>query len=444
MDKYIFRIILHFAIMLIKFRVKNYLSFKDEVELDLTAEALKDKKDYTHCAYLHNPKLNLVKSAAIFGHNAYGKSNLLKAYSFFRKLLLTSFTFGKITQEIDVEPFLLNISTIDAPSFFEATFIIQNTKYRFGFEVTKQRIISEWLFYADGAVRENLLFHRAYQEIRDISKLWNKQSDNKIEQAKLFTKPQYLFLSVLIEQEGIHRVDKIAEWLRGNIILNGNYGLTTNRAANIFSKEEYRDAILKFLKSSDLGFTSIFSKASDYISSGTLIKESADILLGFEMTNFDLYTPHEIYDIDYKLMKKVDFNLLKNESSGTIKYFILACHLAYAIKNSQLILIDELDASLSTQLLVFLLEIYHNNKNNVAGSQMVFIVHNTILLNRKLRRDQIWFIDKNQYGESTIHKGHTVANPIRIDKSIEQEFRESKTKGTSKKVVQNSIPTLFD
>lgn len=445
MDKYIFCIILHFVIvMLIKFRVKNYLSFKDEVELDLTAEALKDKKGYTHCAYLYNPKLNLVKSAAIFGHNAYGKSNILKAYSFFRKFILTSFTFGKITQEIDVEPFLLNTSTVDAPSFFEATFIIHNTKYRYSFEVTKQCVISEQLYYADGAVRENLLFNRAYQEIRDISKLWNKQADNRIEQAKLFTKPQCLFLSVLIEQDSIPRINKIAEWFRGNIVLNGGYGLTTTGAANIYSKEEYTTAILRFFEHADLGFDSVFTKISNYISSGILTKEITDFLLGIEMSNFDLFTPHNVYSSDYSLVKRVEFDLIKNESSGSIKYFILACYLAYAIKNSQLILVDELDASLSTQLLEFLLATYHNNKNNVAGSQMIFVVHNTVLLNRKLRRDQVWFIQKNKYGESTIHKGHTAETPIRIDKSIEQDFREGKTMGSSKKATQENIPTLFD
>ncbi|MBS1572182.1 MAG: ATP-binding protein [Bacteroidetes bacterium] len=430
--------------MLIRFKVKNYLSFKDEVELDLTAEALKEKKDYTHCAYLYNPKLNLVKSAAVFGHNAYGKSNIIKAYSFFRKFILTSFTFGKITQEIDVEPFLLNTSTTDSPSFFEATFIVHNTKYRYAFEVNNERIISEELHYADGAVRENLLFIRAHQEIREISKLWNKQAENRIEQAKLFSKPQSLFLSVLLAQDSIPRINKIAEWFRGNIILNENYGLTTSNAANIYSKEEYRTAILRFLDNSDLGFTSIFSKVANYISSGKLTKETADFLFGIEMSNFDLFTQHNVYDAEYSFIRQVEFNLLKNESSGTIKYFILACHLAYAIKNSQLILIDELDASLSTQLLVFLLETYHNNKNNVTGSQMIFVVHNTVLLNKKLRRDQIWFIDKNKYGESTIHKGHTVENPIRIDKSIEQDFRDGKTKGTSKKATQDNVPTLFD
>lgn len=445
MDKYIFCIILHFEfIMLIKFSVKNYLSFKDEVELDLTAEALKEKKDYIHCAYLHNPKLNLLKSAAIFGHNAYGKSNLLKAYSFFRKFILTSFTFGKTTHEIDVEPFVLNTSTVEAPSYFEATFIIGNTKYRYGFEVSKQRIISEWLYYADGAVRENLLFNRAFQEIRDISKLWNKQADNRIEQAKLFTKPQCLFLSVLIEQDSIPRINKIAEWFRGNIILNGSYGLTINGAANIYSKEEYRTAILRFLDNADLGFSSIFSKISNYISSGMLTKEVTDFLFGIEMSNFDLHTQHDVYDANYSFLKQIEFDLTKNESSGSIKYFILACYLAYAIKNSQLILVDELDASLSTQLLEFLLATYHNNKNNVVGSQMIFVVHNTVLLNKKLRRDQVWFVQKNKFGESTIHKGHTVETPIRIDKSIEQDFREGKTKGTSKKAIQENIPTLFD
>lgn len=430
--------------MILKFSVSNYLSFKDKATLDFTAESLKESKDYIHIPYLYNHKLAVLKSVGIFGHNAFGKSNLLKAYAFFRKFILTSFTFGKVTREIEIEPFLLNTSTIELPSFFEIIFILGDTKYRYAFEVNKQRVTTERLYYADGAVRENLLFERVNQEFDNISKLWNKQSDNKVEQSKLFAKPQNLFLSVLIEQDGIPRIREIGDWFRGNIILNGNYGLSTDTAAQIYSREEFRSSILRFLDNSDLGFTSIFEKISNYVSNEKLSTEAANFLFGTEITNFDLYTQHNLYNADYTFEKKIEFNLAKNESSGTIKYFILACHLAYAIKNAQLILVDELDASLSTQLLIFLLATFNDKKNNITGSQMLFVAHNTVLLNRKLRRDQIWFVEKNNYGESFLFKGHTVENPIRVDKSIEQDFREGKTKGSSKKAIENNIPTLFD
>src|SRR5207247_1310345 len=105
------------------------------------------------------------------------------------------------------------------------------------------------------------------------------ESNNRIEQAKFFTKPQNLFLSVLIEQDGIPRIDKIGKWFRENIILLGDYGSAINGGASqIYSKDEYRSTILKFLDNSDLGFTSIFEKVANYISSGSITKETANFL----------------------------------------------------------------------------------------------------------------------------------------------------------------------
>jgi uncharacterized protein len=431
--------------MLIKFAVGNYLSFKDIVTLDMTAEALKEEKSSIHIPYLHNPKVSVLKSAVIYGYNAFGKSNLIKAYSTFRHYILNSFALGSNSSDLKTEPFRLNTSMLNKPSYFEATFIIKQTKYRYGFEVADQKIISEWLYYSDGPVRENPLFNRGYQEFRDVSKLWNKSADNKVEQARIFTKSNNLFLTVLLSQEGIPRIEEIESWFRGNLILKGEYSnLINDGAAQIYTKEEYRSIILKFLDNADLGFKSIFEKISNLTNKGIhadIVKSLYDI----EQTNFELYTHHQVLDDNHVFQKMVEFHLQKNESSGSIKYFIVSCFLAYALKRGQLIWIDELDASLHTQLLLFIAEIFNSEKNNVNGAQLIFTTHNTVMLDNILRRDQIWFVDKNEYGESSLHKGHTKETPIRINKSIEQEYRTGKLKkGSSRKVNPKNLPSLFD
>lgn len=432
--------------MLVKFSVSNYLSFKEIATIDMTAEALKEQKNYIHIPSLYNPKLELLKSTAIYGHNAAGKSNLIKAYNTYRSLILNSFSLGTKNSNITVEPFLLNTSMLDKPSFFEASFIIRQTKYRYGFQVSKQTIISEWLYYADGPVRENILFSRSGLEFRDISKSWNKTSENRVEQTKIFTKSNNLFLTVLLSQEGIPRIEEIAEWLKGNIILNSNYNTLINSgAAQIYNNDKYRSIILKFLDNADLGFTSIFEKVSSIIANSGIHADLVNFLYDIEKSNFDLYTHHNLLNEKYEFVKKIEFDLQKNESSGSIKYFIVACFLAYAIKKGQLIWIDELDASLHTQLLVFLIGVFNSEKNNVGGSQLIFTTHNTVMLDNNLRRDQIWFIEKNENGESSMLKGHTPETPIRIDKSIEQDYRTGKLKkGVSKKINPKNLPSLFD
>jgi len=430
--------------MLVKFTIENYLSFKGRTTIDMSAEALKEKKEYVFVPYLHNAKLCLLKSAVILGFNAFGKTNLIRGYAFYRHFILNSFTLNKTIREIDVQPFLFNTSTIKKPSYFEATFILKNTKYRYGFELTRDKIISEWLYYADGPIRENSLFIRGEQEIREIGKQWNKDSDNKVEQTKSFTKPHNLFLSVLIEQDNIPRITEIGEWLKGNIILKNQYEISLEEASNYYSDSKYTNAILKFLESPDLGITNIHQKLSGTVSNSNIHKELINYLNETKVKNFELFTTHQTFDENYNPKGVLELNLIKNESSGTIKYFVIACYLAYAIVNSQLIWIDELDASLHSQLLSFIIRIFNNNKNNMTGSQLIFSTHNTILLDNKLRRDQIYIVDKNEYGESRLIKAHTSKTPIRINKSIEREYREGTLNiGVSKKLAKNELPSLF-
>ncbi len=432
--------------MLINFSVGNYLSFKDVVTLDMSAEALKEKKGHIHIPYLYNSKITLLKSAAIYGYNAFGKSNLLKAYATYRRFILNSFALGTSNNEVEVEAFRLNTSMTVKPSFFEAIFIIRHTKYRYGFEILDKKVVGEWLYYADGPIRENVLFIRHGQDFIEISKLWNKNSQNKVEQTKIFTKPNNLFLSVMLSQEGIPRIEEIDFWIRGNLILNADYSSSINSgAAQIYADIEYRSTILKFLDNADLGFTNIFEKISNVITSKGIHADIVNFLYDIEKTNFDLYTHHKVFDEKYSFQKMIEFHLQKSESTGSIKYFIISCFLSYALKKGQLIWIDELDASLHPQLLVFLMDIFNGEKNNVNGAQLIFTTHNTIMLDNNLRRDQIWFVDKNEYGESSLHKGHSAETPIRINKSIEQDYRAGKIKkGISKKAIKNNLPSLFD
>ena len=223
--------------MLIKFSVCNFLSFKEDIVLDLTAEALKERNDYLHTAYLHNPKLSLLKSGVIYGYNGFGKSNLIKAYSAYRHIILNSFSFVGTKNELNIEPFRLNTSMHNEPTKFESVFIIRNTKYRYCFEILNQKVVSESLHYSDGPVRENILFDREGQDFLTISKQWNKSTNNKVEQSKIFTKSHHLFLTVLLSQEAIPRVDEIANWFIGNTILKTEQNTLINQAARIYTKE---------------------------------------------------------------------------------------------------------------------------------------------------------------------------------------------------------------
>ena len=419
--------------MLISFSVGNFLSFKEIQTLNLVADSLKELQGNLHIPFFYNKDERLLKSIALYGHNSHGKTNLIKAFQFFHELIFTSFTQGQLTNRVELEPFQLNTSMQDKPSLFEIIFLIKETKYRYRLTITPSYIVQEELYYSQAKIRENYLFERTGQEIK-LSKQWNKDNNNRVEPLIQFTKPHILFLSVLLSQENLTSVSEIGKWLSGNLVIPDNYMLEFKKAQLIYTDPNYTSLILKFISAADLGFTSIFDKLDRLSKSNPLLEKGfLNILFDKEIKNFELYTNHIVFDAGYKEVSKIEFELQKNESAGSIKYFVIVCLLAYAIKHSQLIWVDELDARFHSLLLEMLITSFHDPNINPINSQLIFTTHNTYLLDQKLRRDQMVIVEKNEWGESSIKRAHTVETPVRIGKSLENEYRKGKLGGVSKK-----------
>jgi AAA15 family ATPase/GTPase len=435
--------------MLLSFSVSNYLSFREKQILELVPEGLKEQQEHLHIPYLYDLDARLLKSVGLFGHNSHGKSNFIKAYQFFQNFIFTSFSFGKSEEDIKIENFRLNEDSNLHPTEFEVIFLIKKTKYKYGFALTSQRIVSEWLYYSEVKVRENHLFHREAQEIK-ISRNWNKETNNKIDKAFDFTKKHQLLLSVLLFQDSISRIDEIGKWFKSNIIITDITLEDHFQKALLFlSEPKYRQNINKFIEKADLGFTTIEEKI-DSLTRNKLLSEKhfLNLLFSYEIQNFEIYAKHEVYNKSRtKVIETIRFELLKSESSGTIKYLTLAAYLSYAIKEGLLIIIDELDAKFHPLLFQLIIKIYNDAHINTLGSQMIFTTHGTILLaNKILRRDQLVAIDKDKYGESTITRMHNSKKPIRIDTPIEKEFLKGSLGGSSQNLKTDNLGsnTLFD
>jgi len=422
--------------MLVSFSLSNYLSFKEKQTLDLSPESLKEHPDYLHIPYLYDTNSRLLKAVGIFGHNSHGKSNFIKGYQFFLDFIFSSFALGRTEEAIQIDSFKLNTATSSEPSFFEAIFYLREKKYRYGFKISSEKVREEWLYYSEAKVRENYLFVRVEQDFK-LSKIWSKESEGKVDQSLFFTKPNNLLLSVLISQGSIAKVNEIARWLRGNIIISDiTNEVHLKRAIVILSQAIFRSTINKFIENADLGFVTIVEKIDSHIKNKlALDREFIELMFSIELDRFELYSKHDIYDGNYKKVNTVLFEMLKNESSGTIKYLVLVSYLSYAIKQGQLILVDEIDSKFHSLLLKFLLRTYLDNKNNVSGSQMVFTTHSTFLLAKNmLRRDQMVIIEKNQYGESFIKRMHGARKPLRVDTQIEKEYIKGNLGGVSERL----------
>lgn len=431
--------------MVIKFAVENFLSFSDRQVLDFSPEPLTEHKDHLHVPYLYDPNFFLLKSLAIYGHNSHGKSNMLKAYQFFRKTIFDSFSFGKQENYLDVDYFKLNTKNKSIPTVFEIIFLLRETKYRYSFEIKNSQIVKEGLWYAENKTRENYLFERLENDIL-LSKIWSKQSE-KISQSVIFTKPHNLFLSVLFSQNGIPRIESILNWFQGNLIISDNIDNDDlKKAVLILTQEEYRNTIQTFIQHADIGFKSITEKIDSYSSSKIKLERNfLNLFFSHELQSFEIYSRHDLYDENKEWLEHVYFELLKSESGGSIKYLILACYLTFAIKSGQLILIDELDSRLHPLLLSNMIKLFNSHKKNVIGSQMIFTIHNTSVLNNKhFRRDQIYFVTKSKYGESSVRRMHTKKNPIRLGTSIEKNYLNGELGLGISESLKNNPGNLFD
>jgi len=197
--------------MLIEFSVGNYRSFKEPVTFSMVAANLvsKNKPINEDNSFSVDKNLKLLKSSAIYGANASGKSNLVKALGFMKWFIINSSKETQSTEKIKVEPFRLSTETKTQPSLFELVFIMDGTKYRYGFEVTQDKVISEWLYYVPN-LRETKLFSRELDNIQQTKKYQN----SGLKQFMLiqFTRSNALYLSVC-SQFNIDLAEQILDWL---------------------------------------------------------------------------------------------------------------------------------------------------------------------------------------------------------------------------------------
>ena len=205
--------------MLIEFSVGNFRSFKEVVTFSMVAANLQaqDKAVDENNTFAVNDKLRLLKSAAMYGANASGKTNLGKAMEFMKRFALNSSKNTQDGEQIPTDVFQLSETTLNEPSFFQIVFLAEGVTYRYGFEVTAPRVVSEWLFVAATA-RETRLFLRDADGIHVNSKFFRegKSIEDK-------TRDNALFLSTVAQFNG-ETAKRVLTWFRHfNIISGSNY-----------------------------------------------------------------------------------------------------------------------------------------------------------------------------------------------------------------------------
>lgn len=393
--------------MILQFSIKNFKTFKDKVTLSLIASNYdKDTRENDNIYYEESFGLRLLKSAVVYGPNASGKSKLMEAFMFMRHFIINSSKESQKGDKIDIEPFMLSVETEDEPTEFEVVFVYKSILYRYGFEVTKERVISEWLFQKP-KTKEIEVFYR---------------DENNIDtHPRSFTKGRTVVKEGLVRNNAL--LISVAAQFNDNIAINvidwferlktlsglnesGYQGYTMSKTED----PKHKAKILDLLKAADLGIQDIQLEKLDIDKLPKDIpKEIRDKIIkqvNDEKAEFvsDVLTTHKKYNLNRKAIGNVSFSLDDDESSGTRKFFALTGPILDVIENGYTLVVDELDSKLHPNLVCKIVSLFNSKELNKNNAQLIFNTHDTNLLSTGLfRRDQIWFTDKNKYGEARLY-----------------------------------------
>ena len=396
--------------MLIEFKVSNFRSIREQQTLSLVADNLdKDMTDALIDRKLPGLSgLKYLKGAAIYGANASGKSNIIAAISFLAEFIKKSATKLEPGDSTEVEPFKLDQASSSLPTSFEITFVADDIRFIFGVVLTAKRVIEEYLVaYPKGSPQK--WYHRTFIEAENRYH-WAQPStrfkDDKSLREK--TRENNLFLSVG-PQWNHPQLSIPFEWFRKHLkILHlAESGLSNSFTAKQMKEDDkFAARILNLLRNADIGVTEADIQESDVNLEDLRKNLHPSLIARLEKDD----TLKSIKKIDINLLHKADglqpvtLDFDNEESAGTRRFFALLGPWLDILDNGYTVFVDELETSLHPILVKELIKLLFCKKNNKNGAQIVFSTHNTVLLDSALlRRDQVWFVEKNTCGATNLY-----------------------------------------
>jgi hypothetical protein len=353
--------------MVLEIRLSNFFSLRDEVVLDLQAANLQTKKakDLETNTFVCKDE-RMLKTVAIYGANASGKSNVIKAIRACVQMILDSHNYNENTT-FAFKPF--KFGDANAPSRFMVRFMIDGIEYEYSFSMTNREIITEELhFYPNG--RRAMVFTRnerkgpLKKDIYSFKSVIRRPADVAANTSK-----KTLFISRASQMDR-EIAKRVFNFFSENFVLNyiGYNALSVTSLLN-----ENKELFLKTLRIADSDIVDLDSKALE--------------------TQLKITTYH-------RSNPEIPFDFYAEESDGTQKLFNMMLTILDIIKGNKLLLIDEIDTSLHTKLIEYIVAMFHHSES----AQLIYTTHNTYLLDtNKLRKDQIFFVNKRADGSSDLY-----------------------------------------
>lgn len=415
--------------MVIEFSIGNFRSFKKIQTLRMQAAKTKSKDSNLDKQNIFeiNANFTLLKSKAIYGANASGKSSLIMALFAMRLMILDSLKNEDVIRPFSYSFFALNELNEEEPVFFQIILTVDKTIYRYGFEIYKGKVVSEWLFGIPSK-RETYYYLREGQEVKINERRFKeglKILPKNEKEEKLF-RENALFLTVL-SAFNIGLASAIVSSIAQMVVITGleDKGLH-NDLLKAFEQDNMRLKIIEIMRGIDKSIKDIKKKGftiDEQFLKG--MENPQNFEKGKEYASIIFYK--DVFNEKGEFVKERAF-FLENlgVAEGNKKMLYLSPHIAYSLLNGTPLIIDEFDSRLHPNLTRRIVKLFHSKKTNPKNAQLIFVTHDSNLLDaRLLRKDQICFVEKNKYGVSEI-TSLVEYRGVRNDASYEKDYLKGK------------------
>lgn len=378
--------------LLVRFMAKNVLSFREETTFDLTAiNAYKEHQ----CNLIDiGTKEKYLRVASIYGANASGKSNFVVAFRYFQQIIMRSMNSVDDGSDTVIDryyiPFLFEENSDN--SEFQILFIENGYEYRYGFEYNAECIVMEWLYRKNLKTnRKATVFERTAETVQFGASV-RKECEVYKDQIPTETLALTFFNKLRALKTDIFK--QVYTGIMNNRVALSSFDIDTEFLEEILPSVILYDKehLIKFLTAIDVGIKDI---------------------------DFDDSDRGIIFETIHKGRDGKDYHLnLYSESEGMIKCIMLYLYARAAIRNNGTLIFDELDIKLHTLLLKYIIDLFYDNNSS---AQLIYTTHDTTLLDKRFfRRDQIWFVQKDEYGYSELSALSDFK--VRSDASFEKDY----------------------
>ena len=385
--------------MLLGFSFENFASFYHETVFSMLASK---KDEFIDLNTISTPYGRLLKSALIFGPNGSGKTNWIKALSFMQEMVFTSVIEKNVLKRNDTFKFFFFFYL--EPTLFEISFIQNDIIYEYGFKILKDEIIEEWL---NKKVQRNTSIF--YRDTSDWQSIELHGDMKKAEKIKKFTRKDSLFLTTAA-MFNIDIAEEILDWFNNLYILIDSFDSPKLTVDYIQDDIENKNKVLKQLKIADIGIENFDIEIRELDIDNDLKEKLLQSVQLNDKTKIDvnrkaidLKTKHHVYNDNKEVINDIELSFVKYQSKGTIKFFELLGPILDVLENGKILIVDEIDSRLHCGIVTYILEMFNSIDKNSNMGQLICNTHNVLLLDEDIRRDQIWFVQKDKYGESELY-----------------------------------------